>query len=285
MIKTAVIMTVFNRREVTLQGLRLLYKSIAVLGEDYHFDIYMTDDGSTDGTRDEVIKEFPKINIIKGDGKLYWSGGMRKAWQVAIDSNIKYDFYLWFNDDAELFENAFSTLYDNKNIDYTKSIIVGAFCDSRHKASYGGKTDKNVPIEPNGHFQEIKTMNGNLVLIPKEIYSVVGSIDRKYKHGYGDYDYGYRAIKSGFKIFLTPCYVGVSDRHDVIEPRYFLSDMPLKERWKSLHKASSSPEIALYYNFKYRGLFFSLKSYVTTYFFTLFPWVYRHRFFLKRKQL
>ena len=64
MIKTAVLLTVYNRKEVTLQGLRSLHKAIAYLREGYSFDIFMTDDGCTDGTAEAVSKEFSDIHIV-----------------------------------------------------------------------------------------------------------------------------------------------------------------------------------------------------------------------------
>lgn len=66
----AVILTVFNRKEITLSSLNGLYKAIAELGVGYVFDIYMTDDGSSDGTRELVFSRFPNINIIRGNGQL-----------------------------------------------------------------------------------------------------------------------------------------------------------------------------------------------------------------------
>ena len=56
--RIAVLLTVYNRKEVTLKGLRSLYNAIAFLKnlhpkKDYCFDVYMTDDGCTDGTGDE----------------------------------------------------------------------------------------------------------------------------------------------------------------------------------------------------------------------------------------
>ena len=90
----AVILTVYNRCEVTIKGLRLLKFCIDNLHGHFMVDIFMTDDGSNDGTYDAVTKEFPDVNIIKGDGNLFWSGGMRKAWRAAIDTKKKYDYYL-----------------------------------------------------------------------------------------------------------------------------------------------------------------------------------------------
>lgn len=79
MIKTAGLLTVYNRCAVTLKGLSSLYKAIENLGNGYTFDVYMTDDGCTDGTNEAVHEKFPNIHIIQGDGSLFWSGGMRKA--------------------------------------------------------------------------------------------------------------------------------------------------------------------------------------------------------------
>lgn len=80
MINTAVLLTVYNRKNVTLQGLRTLYRAIEflkkeLLESDYQLDIYMTDDGYIDGTGEAVRKEFPYVYITQGASSLYWSGG------------------------------------------------------------------------------------------------------------------------------------------------------------------------------------------------------------------
>ena len=167
--KIAVLLTVFNRREITLEGLRTLHRAIENLGVGYVFDIYMTDDGSTDGTRNSVAKEFPNVVIVHGDGNLFWSGGMRKAWKAAIDSRIDYDGYLWFNDDVHLYDDALKTLFDAAEEGKSKSIISGAFCDVKGIASYGGCDSKGEYAVPNGQLQKITLMNGNLVYINKDI--------------------------------------------------------------------------------------------------------------------
>ena len=282
MIKTAVILTVYNRREVTLQGFRTLYRAIGFLQKeqpdiDYKFDIYMTDDGCTDGTGEAVRKEFPDVHIIQGDGTLYWSGGMRKAWQTAIDSGIEYVFYLWFNDDANLYENALVTLFNSEKKAKGDAIISGAFCDSKGVVSYGGKGKNGDLMSPNSKIQTIYQLNGNFVLIPKKVFTSIGKISKTYKHGYGDYDYGYRAQKAGFKVLLSPFFVGVTERHDVKEPKHFLDGMTFRNRWKGLHSAQYSPEVAFLFNLRYNGILFAVKSYITSYIFTISPWIYKHR--------
>src|SRR5450759_4701317 len=72
-------------------------------------DVFLVDDGSTDGTAQAVRKVYPDATIIQGDGNLYWCGGMRLAFAQAIQKS--YDFYLWLNDDTHLEEDAFLRIF------------------------------------------------------------------------------------------------------------------------------------------------------------------------------
>lgn len=272
---TAVIMTVYNRREITLRGLHLIHNAIKAMGESYAFDIYMTDDGCNDGTAKAVGKEFPKIKIIHGDGNLYWSGGMRMAWQAAIDSGITYDYYLWFNDDAALYENALITMFSDSQQAGVNAIISGAFCGSDGKTSYGGRNRHNQILKPNGKLQDIFLMNGNLVLIPQKAVTAIGNIDKVYTHSLGDWDYGCRASKNGFRVFLSSVFVGTSCRHDVEDNRCFSNEYPLSFRWKCLNNRKKNIKASLVFNFRRYNPFIALIKFSAPYIYTLFPSLFR----------
>ncbi len=152
-----------------------------------------------------------------------------------------------------------------------KVILTGAFCDHEGKISYGGKTDDDVLIEPTGNCKKVRRLNGNLVMIPQEIYNAIGNIDSVYEHGWGDYDYGYRAQIKGFDVFLSPKYVGVVDRHDVVERKFFKKQYSLKERWKMLHSPKESPFIVFQFEWKYCGIYKAVKTFIWLYFYTIFP--------------
>lgn len=86
MIQTlAVLLTVHNRKTKTLKCLQQLYTQIPIKG--YQVDVYLTDDGCTDGTPEAISQEFPQVHIIHGDGKLFWNRGMYTAWQEAAKNN------------------------------------------------------------------------------------------------------------------------------------------------------------------------------------------------------
>lgn len=275
----AVILTVFNRKEITLSSLNGLYKAIAELGVGYVFDIYMTDDGSSDGTRELVFSRFPNINIIRGNGQLYWGGGMRAAWMEAVNSGIIYDYFLWFNDDVELYNDALVTLLGGIKDVGEHCLISGAFCGRDGKASYGGRDQNNIILAADGSYQEITLMNGNLVLVPKCVYEELGFIDMCFPHGLGDWDYGLRAIKKRIKIYLTPKNVGVTERHDIDYSLMWSCQISLFSRLKRLYSVKFSPNIFFVFNRRHYGLFIALKEYVKTILFAIFPFIFE----LKKK--
>lgn len=258
----AVLMTVFNRKETTLKGLRSLYKAIEELGDGYAFDVYMTDDGCTDGTGETVAEEFSEIKIIKGSGSLYWGGGMRKAWQAAIDSGIVYDYYLWFNDDTLLFNTALKVLFGDYKSVGTMSIISGGCCDSKEEntATYGGRIEQ-VLVIPSGEPQKIILMNGNIVLIPNCVAKEVGIINDYYRHSLGDFDYGLRAQKEGIDVFLSSVYVGTCDRHDN-DLKYCNPRIGVVQRIKWLYSPRYDVIRHFSFNMRYLSLFTAVGVFV-----------------------
>lgn len=91
-VKIAVLLTCFNRVLKTINCLEALY---AQQGLNIRFvvEIFLVDDGSTDGTSEAVSNKFPEVIIIKGNGSLFWNKGMHLAWETA-SMRQKYDFYL-----------------------------------------------------------------------------------------------------------------------------------------------------------------------------------------------
>lgn len=262
--KIAVILTVYNRRETTLEGLRSIYRITKSFNKNYSFTIYMTNDGCTDGTEKAVAMEFPDVIIINGDGNLFWAGGMNKAWEIANQQD-KYDYYIWFNDDAKLFDNAFDLLFDPINRFGSRIIVSGAFKDRLGNVSYGGRNKRKKIIVPNGTNQPVYFMNGNLTLISSAVVQEIGFLDLQFLHLGGDWDYGLRAQKKGIKVVLTCDYVGTTDRHD--KDAFSGS---LKERLIKLYSIKHNPFVSWKFYRRhfgvYRASFEFLKRHITTIF-------------------
>lgn len=247
--KIAVLMTCHNRAEKTKECLVHLYDN----DTNHKVDVYLVDDGSTDETSQIIREEFPDVILINGNGHLYWGGGMRLAWETA-SKNGDYDFFIWLNDDTNLYEYAISSLFDA----YEKyresagdSIITGACEEKRHsgKFSYGGKVD-DEPCIPDGTVRECNIINGNVVLVPREIFLKIGNLSGDYTHSMGDYDYGLRAIEAGFKCYTTDRYIAECSRNDT--PSWKNPNLTVFQRIRALNDPTGGLYLKEYVVFRKR---------------------------------
>ena len=219
--RIAVLITSYNRKDKTLACLSALFAQI--LPENVELTVYLVDDGCTDGTGEAVRQIYPQVKVLEGDGSLFWNGGMRLSFSEAIKNN--HDYYLWLNDDTILYSNALNLLLSESHHltkkGESKAIVVGSTqAFSNGKLSYGGRRRSSWAhplkfrlIEPGDESVPCDTMNGNCVLIPREVVEVVGNLDPAYIHNMGDYDYGLRARRQGCSIWVAPGYVGKCECH------------------------------------------------------------------------
>ncbi|MEH1862655.1 MAG: glycosyltransferase family 2 protein [Nostoc sp.] len=240
----AVIMTCYNRRNTTLACLNALYQ------QKNYCDVYLTDDGSSDGTTEAIKAKYPEVQILQGNGNLFWVGGMHLAFSEAI--KYKYDYYLWLNDDTFLEANAVSKLLQvHQNLTelgYPDSIVVGSTKDSTTgKATYGGAvkskkwySNKFEFLEPSSVIQKCDAMYGNCVLIPKSVVAKVGNIDTAFVHSLGDLDYALRACKLGCKIWVAPGYIGTCTRNSICNS-WADTNLNLLERLKKVLQIKGFP--------------------------------------------
>lgn len=212
----AVLLTVFNRKDKTLECLKQLYAQLPIDG--YQVDIYLTNDGCTDGTPEAVASQYPEVNIINGEGELYWNRGMYTAWQEAAKKD--YDFYIWLNDDTIIYPNSISFAINASLQKENKAIIVGATVSSTNNIStYGGRLKNNsIPLLNNSNdLTPISYFNGNFVLIPRFVFKILGNLDYKFQHSKGDFDYGLRAQKNNIQMYQLNKYIGICDSHPTLD--------------------------------------------------------------------
>lgn len=214
--RIAVLITCHNRKAKTLACLDALFQN--TLSDGYSLEVFLVDDGSTDGTEQAVRERYPRVNIIKGDGNLFWNGGMRVAFDAALAKS--FDCYLWLNDDTLLYPTALQSLLSTSkqltNSANKGMIVVGSTQDETSgQLSYGGvvrpskwKLTAFKLIAPGDAPVECETMNGNCVLIPHEVARVIGGMEPRFAHAMGDLDYGLRAGYAGFSVWVMPGYVG-----------------------------------------------------------------------------
>lgn len=245
----AVIMTCFNRREKTLASLAALFNQ--KLPPDVVISIYLVDDGSTDGTSEAAKEKYPDVHLLQGNGSLFWNGGMRRAFAEAIASDP--EFYLWLNDDTVLYSDAIaraiSTYQSLQNREELLSVIVGSTCDPHtNTLTYGGMVQKHwwhplkfQLLQPSEEPQRCHTMNGNFVLIPREIGKIVGNLDPNFVHSTGDMDYGLRVKQNGGSVWLVPGYVGTCSVNPLEGNCWDNQNLTLWQRLKQVNQPKGLP--------------------------------------------
>ena len=150
--RIAILMTVFNRKTTTLQCLNSLKK--LKLPKEYSYEVFLTNDGCTDGTPEAVESGFPEVRIINGDGSLFWNRGMRAAWEEAAKED--FDYYLWLNDDVIVYPGLFEVLMNCSEQLGNKAIICGPVEDSAHTCmTYGGEMKWKKVIAPDGTLKKM----------------------------------------------------------------------------------------------------------------------------------
>lgn len=241
--RLATLVTCYNRKQKTLDGLKALFSQSAL--SELSLSVYLVDDGSTDGTADAVQAAYPQVILIKGNGNLFWNGGMRTAFAAALEQD--YDYYLLLNDDMLLYPEALEVLLKASDEavaqGYPRPIIVGSTCDPETGSlTYGGFVRESwwrplrfLLVEPGDQIKRCDTVNGNCVLVPRSVAQVVGNLDPAFTHYIGDLDYGLRAQQRGCTVWIAPGYVGMCSQN--LRPRSLtetVSDSPWYQQWKQI---------------------------------------------------
>ncbi len=210
-LKIEIITPVHNRRDLTLRCLR----SLARINRT-HLDVHIIiiDDGSTDGTADAVRENFPDVEIVPGDGNLWYTGGINRGLEAALRYNP--DYILTINNDS-VFEENFLTHMVECAKKYPRSVIGALLLnwETPHKIIQvspkwnvweGGfrhwhkQTVWTIPQKP----WEVEIIVGNCVLFPAEAVREAGLMDEKRLTQYGDAEYTPRMRRNGWRLLIEP---------------------------------------------------------------------------------
>ena len=249
MFGVAALLTCFNRKAKTLACLQRLYGQQG-LGQEYSLEIYLVDDGCTDGTAEAVARDFPAVHIIRGNGALYWNQGMRLAWQAALDSGTPYDFFLWVNDDSMLYADALPRILGDFRYLQTQGqkpgAIVGSMVDPQTGVvTYGGRLPASrifrhqfgPLVVPAGQPQPCRCINGNFTLVPAEAVRAIGILSPIFTHSMGDHDYGFRLVDAGFSCWVASGASGECARNPV-RGSYLDKTLSLQKRLQLMKRPS-----------------------------------------------
>ena len=272
--KIAVLLTCYNRKNKTISCLKSFYKSVDLFNGNKEFDVFLVDDGSTDGTSEAIREQFPLVNIIQGDGTLFWNRGMNRAWSEAVKKDV--DYYLWLNDDTVLFSNALTKLLASSIETNNQKILVGSTCAVGNKEliTYGGRSMKVGLLKPTNELQPCDYFNGNVVLIPRFVFQKVGMNDPLFHHALGDFDYGLRASKCGVASMVVPGVLGECDEHEDLAA-WCNPKTSFHKRFKLLYTAlGNNPFEFFRFDKRHNGLLSAYFHFITIHLRVVCPWIW-----------
>jgi GT2 family glycosyltransferase len=223
-VRIEVVTPVHNRKELTLSCLRSL-KNCDLSGIDLH--ITVVDDGSTDGTAESLAREFPEVDVIRGDGNLWYTAGTNVGLAAALERDP--DFVLAINNDCEFDSNFLKHMVETATAN-PKSVVGAVLVswDDRKRVFqvapkwnvwWGGMrhwVKQTVETLPRSAWQ-VELIVGNCVLFPAEAIRQVGLMDERHLPQYGDAEYTPRMRKAGWKLFIDPRAIVYCKPNDVPE--------------------------------------------------------------------
>lgn len=235
----AVLLTCYNRKEKTKACIASLAAAKEQMLQEapdgkYELEFIVTDDNSTDGTPD-VLQSLPyRIRLLRGNGQLFWCGGMNRSMEYVLTQPKSYQYVMLVNDDVCFYSDALWRLFRRLECSGA-DIVVGSTVDSDGKMSYGGvkMASKHFAryqmIAPSEEPKTCDTFNGNCVLMTTDTFCALGRLDPAYIHSMGDFDYGMRAVRKGFKIVNCDAHIGKCDDNRV-EGTWRDASLPRRKR-------------------------------------------------------
>ena len=230
--KIAVLLTSYNRRDYTEKCIVSLCEG----NKNIDFRFVVTDDNSSDNTVEMLEKLPAKVHIIRGDGNLFYAGGMRKSMSFALKYADRYDYVLLVNDDVDFYPNAIEKLVDRLE-SLSCDVVVGSTCEKDGTMSYGGvsKRSKHFAkfdlILPSENPVLCDTFNCNCVLLKASVFEAVGNMDEGFVHSMADYDYGLMISEKGYIIVNSSEHIGNCADNNPLET-WRNPALPRKERMR-----------------------------------------------------
>lgn len=205
--KVFVVVPVHNRIEDTKEFMKSIKKQTYK-----NFELTIVDDGSTDGTSDYIKKKYPWVNVLHGNGNLFYTGGMRKGISYLKKKAKNGDFLLTLNNDTTFDKDYIKTLV--KISQNNGRILVGTICkeldtkkivDTTHNTNWNPfslkRSEKKSPDRK--LLFDTKTLSGRGTIVPIEVVKKIGNFNKNLPQYGSDSDFFYRAKKNGFTLAVT----------------------------------------------------------------------------------
>jgi GT2 family glycosyltransferase len=189
----AVIIPSFNRRELTAACIRRLNAS-----DRNHFQIFVCDSGSVDGTP-EMVKNELQVRLIHSGSSAWWSAAVNSGVRAALQEGFQE--FLILNDDISFEGDIVSQMLEGRRqhpdciLTPMQETASGRFSGIR----YRGVKRRIEYLQSDEIDAVVDSSNGCCLLIPAAVFERVGLFDEvRCPQLYGDTEFQLRAALSDF---------------------------------------------------------------------------------------
>lgn len=210
--KVSVLVLSYNGRDLLKECLD------SYLANDYPvFDITVIDNGSTDGTKEYVEKDFPAVELLRTERNLGYAGGFNFGMvHVLGKADVKY--LLITNNDVKADRHIISELVKVAEGDDRIGFVSGKVYYYDHPDVFQTVGKQEDLICWNGdHIGNMEQDRGQydrieervfsddvFTLTSRKLYEDVGGYDAEFRFQYEETDWQARAKKAGYRIVYTP---------------------------------------------------------------------------------
>lgn len=189
-----------------------------------NYKLVIIDDGSTDGSSEIIKSKYPEVEVLVGNGNLWWAGATNLGIKWALKNN--YDYVLTYNDD-QICDNNFLNELIVLTEKYPNSILSSHiyYMSNKEKLLSGGmilnpRTRELEWVFPEkgtkkNEAYEIDVTAGYSVLIPSDLFRRIGLFKEQwFPQIFMEGEFCVRAKRNGTNILSIPSSIVWNDRSD-----------------------------------------------------------------------
>lgn len=221
--KVLVIIVTYNAMRWASQCFDSLLKS------NQKIDVYIIDNGSSDGTQDFIKKSYPQFILVQSQDNLGFGAANNEGFKYAIDKD--YDYVYLLNQDAWIFPDTIEKLIEssieNKKYGVLSPLQYAADMKALDKGFEKIYTKASLENEKTRIIDVPFVMAAHWFL-PIEVLKTVGGFSPTFFHYGEDLNFLHRVIFNGFKIGVdntAKCVHDRFERKDSIEKQFYLKDV------------------------------------------------------------